>query len=498
MTNLKQQAIRGGLAKICAQVANALLRLGSLMVLARLLDPVDFGLVGMVTAVTGVLSFLREFGLSTASVQREKITEEQMSTLFWINILVGGLLGLVSLAVAPLVVAFYHEPRLSMITVALGAGFVFNAAGVQHSALLQRRFRFTALAVIEVFSLLVSSVVSVIMAIRGWGYWALVAWSVTLPLASTVLIWVCAAWIPGPPRRGTGMRSMMRFGGTVTLNSMVVYAAYNIDQVLLGRFWGAQVTGIYGRAYQLINLPTSNLNLSVGAVTFPILSRVQNDPQRLRRYFLKAYASVLSVTIPVVVACALFAHDLIFVMLGAKWNDSVPIFRLLTPMALAFALINPSGWLLVSLGMVGRSLKLAFVIAPLVAAGCVLGVPYGPEGVAIGFSTAMVLWVVPHLLWVFHGTVVSYRDVRTVVGRPLLSGLAGGIAASVFVMPLADSMSPFLRLALGCTVLFGVYTWTLLVAMAQKPFFLDLLRGVRATSAGEAVRRPRETARAVT
>src|SRR5262245_36486979 len=239
MNNFKERAIRGGLAKICAQVANVLLRLGSLMVLARLLSPFDFGLVGMVTAVTGVLSYFREFGLSTVSVQRASISEEQMSTLFWVNMLVGVLLALVSLAVAPFVVTFYHEPRLFMVTLALAAGFLFNALGVQHNALLQRRLRFTTLAVIEIGSLLTSSVVSVLMAVSGWGYWALVAWSVSLPLASTIFTWFCARWVPGRPRRGTGLGSMIRFGGIVTVNSAVVYAAYNVDKILLGRFWGA-------------------------------------------------------------------------------------------------------------------------------------------------------------------------------------------------------------------------------------------------------------------
>jgi O-antigen/teichoic acid export membrane protein len=485
MKDLKERAVRGGVAKVCAQIANLLLRVGSLMVLARLLNPTDFGLVGMVTAVTGVLSYFREFGLSTVSVQRATISEEQMSTLFWVNLLVGAVLMLVSLAVAPFVVAFYNEPRLFAVTLALAAGFVFNAAGVQHNALLQRRLRFTALASIEILSLLASSVVSVIMAIRGWGYWALVAWSVTLPLASTLFTWLCARWIPGRPRRGTGLGSMMRFGGTVTLNSMVVYAAYNVDKILLGRFWGAEITGIYGRAYQLINLPTDNLNLSVGAVTFPILSRVQDDPQRLRAYFLKAYALVLSVSIPVAVACALFANDLISVMLGPKWHDAVPVFRLLAPTVVAFAVINPTGWLLVSLGMVGRSLKIALVIAPLIVTGCLIGLPYGPKGVAVGFSSAMVLWVVPHLFWVFHGTVVSYRDVLTVVSRPLLSGVAGALAAMAFILFAAASLSPFVRLLLGCTILFGVYAWILLFVMAQKPFYLDLLRTLRTRSSEE-------------
>jgi PST family polysaccharide transporter len=391
----------GGVAKFGAQAANFLLRMGSLMILARLLQPTDFGLVGMVTAFTGVLGLFREFGLSTASIQRVSITEEQISTLFWINILVGAVMAAICFATAPIMSAFYNEPRLFMVTAVLAVGFLFNAAGVQHSALLQRQLRFSALATIEVLSLLTSTVISVGLAFGGAGYWALVAWSVTSPFALTVLSWIVTGWMPGRPRAGTGMRSLMRTGGTITLNSLVVYVAYNFDKVLIGRFCGAEITGIYGRAYQLVTLPNDYFNLAAGAVVFPVLSRVQGDASRLRNYFLKSYSLVLAVTVPVAIGCAIFAKDLIVVLLGPQWLDAVPIFRLLTPTILIFALINPTGWLLVALGMVGRSLKLALVIAPLVITGCIIGLPYGPRGVALGFSTAMSIWVIPTCFGVF-------------------------------------------------------------------------------------------------
>lgn len=479
MNDLKQVAIRGGVAKIVAQGANFALRIGSLMILARLLSPVDFGLVGMVTAVTGVLSLFREFGLSTASVQRAEINEGQISTLFWINLAVGGVLGALALAIAPLVAAFYHEPRLFSVTIVLAAGFIFNGAGVQHSALLQRQLRFTTIAGIEIASLLTSSVISIVMALRGYGYWALVAWSVTLPVASTIFMWLQTGWFPGRPRLGTGMRSMMGFGTIVTLNYLVVHVAYNLDKVLLGRFFGAEITGIYGRAYQLVTLPTDNLNSAVGSVAFPVMSRIQDQPERLRSYFLKAYSLVLAVTIPITLVAGLFASDLVAVVFGPQWGDTVPVFRLLVPTILVFALINPTGWLMVSLGMVGRSLKIALVIAPVAISGYVIGLPYGPQGVALGFSVAMTLWVVPHLIWCFHGTAVSHRDVWSVVSRPLISGIVGAIAAFGTTFLVGSSLPALARLVFGSTVLFTVYSWMLLIVMAQKPLYLDLLRSLK-------------------
>lgn len=483
MNDFKGLALRGGVVKVGAKAADFLLKMGSLMVLARLLEPTDFGIVGMVTAITGVLSLFKEFGLSVATIQRATITDEQTSTLFWINIVVGAILGIASLAIAPLVAAFYHEPQLSLVMIVLGSGFVFNAAGVQHSALLQRQMRFTALAVIEVLSLLISSAISIAMATRGYGYWALVAWSVTLPLASTLLTVFQSGWIPGRPRLNTGMRSMMRFGGIVTLNGLVVYVAYNLDKILLGRFWGAEVVGIYGRAYQLVTLPTDYLNGATGSVAIPVLSRLQDDPERLRNYFLKGYSLVLALTIPITVACALFANELILVIFGPKWNDAIPIFRLLAPTILVFALINPTGWLLVALGMVGRSLKIALAIAPLVITGCVIGLPYGAKGVAFGYSAALMLWVVPHLLWCFHGTVVSFRDVLLVASRPFISGIVGGSCAFGVLFFVGPSVSALATLLLGGTVLIAVYVWMLLFVMGQKALYLDLLLSLRSRSA---------------
>jgi O-antigen/teichoic acid export membrane protein len=479
MKDLKERTIRGGFARLCAQAATFLLRVVSLMVLARLLGPQDFGLVGMVTAFTGVLNLFRDFGLSSAAVQRTTVTNEQISTLFWINLLVGGLIGLVAVAMAPGISAFYHEPRLLAVTTVLAAGFLFNAAGVQHSVLLQRQMRFTALAVIGVVSLIVGTAIAIGGAKCGYGYWALVAMTVSLPLTSTVGLWLTSGWVPGMPRRRTGVRSMMRFGGTVTINGLVAYVAYNAEKVLIGRFWGADAIGIYGRAYQLVNIPTDNLNSAVGEVAFSALSRLQDDPRRLRSYFLKGYSLVLAMTLPITIACALFADDVVVVLLGPKWTEAAVILRLLAPTILIFALINPLGWLLFSQGMVKRSLKIALVFAPTIIGGYLIGVRYGPKGVAFAYSAVLTLWAVPFIAWCVHGTVVSLRDILLTVSRPLASAvLAGGLAFGVR-LTFGHLLSPLLQLVLECSVLLVTFLVLLLFVAGQKSLYLDLLRGLK-------------------
>jgi O-antigen/teichoic acid export membrane protein len=482
LQDLKERTIRGGFARLCAQAANFLLRLGSLMILARLLGPKDFGLVGMVTAFTGILSLFRDFGLSSATIQRANVTDEQISTLFWMNLLVGALLGFVSIVSAPLIASFYHEPRLTAVTMALAAGFVFNAAGVQHGALLQRQMRFTALAVINTVGLLVGTAIAIGGALAGYGYWALVAMSVMSPLVGSIGYWIAADWIPGAPRRRTGIRSLVRFGGTITLNGLVAYVAYNLEKVLLGRFWGADAIGLYGRAYQLSNIPTENLNSAVGEVAFSALSRVQDDPPRLKSYFLKGYSLVVALTIPITIVCAFFADDVILVLLGPQWKAAVAIFRLLAPTMLVFAIINPLGWLLYSLGLVDRSLKIALVFAPTIIIACVLGLPYGPKGVAFAYSAAMALWVVPFVIWAVKDTVVSCWDIMVTAIRPLAAGvIAAGLAVSVR-FSYSRISSPLPRLALESSILMLAYLAVLLFATGQRSLYLDLIRGLKASS----------------
>jgi PST family polysaccharide transporter len=150
----------------------------------------------------------------------------------------------------------------------------------------------------------------------------------------------------------------------------------------------------------------------------------------------------------------------------------------LTPTILVLALINPLAWLLFSLGLVGRSLRVALVISPIVLVAYVVGLPHGPNGVAFAYSTAMTLWLVPHIIWCTHGTMITLRDILRVAGRFLLAAAVAAVVALVAQTWLAQLRLPILRLAVGGTILTGTYVWTLLYALGQKNVYLDLARGL--------------------
>lgn len=474
--DLKGKAARGALVSTIGQGGSFVLRMGSMVVLSRLLVPADFGLVGMATVWTGFLDLFRDAGLSMATIQRVTITCAQISTLFWINVAVGASLAAICAAMAPLLTTFYHEPRLLLVTVAIGAGFLVSGAAAQHRALLTRDMRFTLLTIIDVGSLFVSVACGIAMAWAGLGYWSLVGMAVSLNVVTIVGLWITSGWVPGPPQRGVGVRSMLKFGGTVTSNNVVAYIAYNADKALLGRVWGADILGIYSRAYQLINVPTASLNSAISQVAFPVLSRLQDDPERLKNYFLKSYALFLSLVLPISMGCALFAEDIISVFLGPKWGEAAPVFRMLAPAIFAFKLINPFGWFMQATGRAARSLYMGLVLAPVVILGYVAGLPYGATGVAAGFSVGTLLLVVPIIFWSTRGSSITFVETFRVISRPFLSILIGaGVALAIwpFIRPLA---SPLLRLLVANGIMFSVYGVLLWFVMGQKEVYLGLLK----------------------
>jgi len=476
-------ALRGGLAKLFGQGGIFAARLAFMVIVARILAPEDFGLVAMVTAVTAVLEIFATAGLSVASVQRATITDAQISTLFWVNLLVGALLSLLCLAIAPLVVAFYQEPRLFWVTAAMGVGFFFNAAGVQHLALLQRQLRYTTMATIEFLSHLASLSLGVGVALAGYGYWALVCAVVATPTIVTISVWAVTAWVPGFPSRMAQVRSLLHFGGTVTSSGLVAYLTFNFDKFILGRVWGASALGHYAVSSQLLNTPTANINMAIGSVMFAVLSRLQDDQARFKTYFLNAYALIVSLMLPITIFAGVFPEEIITVVLGPQWTESVPIFRLLVPAVLVLGLIYPLAWFLWSRGHHVRALKMSLVIAALVITGCLVGLPYGPEGVAVGFSAAMVLWLLPHVTWTLRGSPVTPLELFGAAGRPALSAcVAAGVALLVqsYLSPLEPE---FLRLALAGGVMAAVYPCMLLFVLGQKDLYVDLLKTIRTSSA---------------
>lgn len=334
--------------------------------------------------------------------------------------------------------------------------------------------RFLTYAKIELLSLTISSVAAVAMALLGFRYWALVSMPVVGSMASVAGVWFANPWIPGLPRRGSGVLPMLQFGWKATCDNLATFLGANSDNILLGRFWGADALGLYGRAFNLATLPVNQLTAATSGVAFSALSRIQNDAERFAKSFLKAYSLLLSLTIPIIICCALFAEEIVHVLLGAKWTEAGPIFRLLTPTSLVLALASPFHLLVQSTGRMGRSLSISVATTPVVIVGILLGLSHGPKGVALGYSLAAMLIIIPIAAWSKLDTRITWADLWRASRPALLSGLLAGAIGLIVKITLDGATAPILHLLFGVGVVFGVYAWALLIVMGQKNLYMDL------------------------
>jgi PST family polysaccharide transporter len=356
-----------------------------------------------------------------------------------------------------------------------GVAFAINGLASQHQALLARRMQFATVAKIDVLSLTMSSAAGVVMALLGWRYWALVGMALVASIVNAVAVWLAIPWVPARPRLRCGVRSMLHFGWMATCNNFVVFFAWNSDNILIGRFWGAEALGLYGRAFQLVTLPILQLNAAISGVAFSALSRLQDDAERLERSFLKGYSLLLSLTIPTTISFALFSEEIVHVVLGAKWMDVAPILRLLVPAALIFALANPFSLLVISTGRARRALRMSAATTPLVIVGIALGLSHGPRGVALGYSLAMALLVFPIVSWSKRGTKITWADLWMTCKKHLVSGLMAGTIGLIVKIALGGAVAPIPHLLIEFGFVFGMYAWTFLIVLKNKDLFMDLL-----------------------
>jgi O-antigen/teichoic acid export membrane protein len=400
LTNLKGRTISSGVVTISAQGGKFLLNLLSTMILARLLTPGDFGLVAMVTTVTGFLRVFKDAGLSIATVQREKITHAQVSNLFWVNIAVSTLGTLIVAASAPVVARFYHNPRLIPITLLLSTTFLISGSTAQHQALLKRQMRFKALAMIEVGSMAVGILVGVLMATLGYRYWSLVGSSLAMEIAGLLLTWSVSRWRPQLPTRYSGTAPLLMFGAHRTAGDFIISLARGSDNLLIGRFYGAASVGLYSRASALLITPLQQFLSPINAVFIPTLSLLQSQPERYRSTFLRLYDAIALTGFAFTGLFLALAHPLTLVLLGPKWEQAAVIFGGFTVAALCVPLANVCTWLFTSQGR-GRDILIAQLInACAMVMSFIAGLPYGPVGVAIAFSASGLLIRLPVLYYI--------------------------------------------------------------------------------------------------
>lgn len=351
-TGMKARAVKSAGITLAAQGVKLILQLGSVAILARLLQPSDFGLIAMVTVFTGLALQFMEGGLSMATIQRDQITHAQVSNLFWVNGALGTGLCLLGILISPLVATIYDEPRLTMVMAAMSLTFLIGGLSVQHDALLRRQMRFKAISVIDIVSMASGISAGIAAALSGLEYWALVISPITTFATKTVMRWLSARWVPSMMSRGSGVRPLLGFGANLTSANFIGYMATNLTPFAIGFIGGAQSLGLFNRANMLTSIPSSQMLPPVMNVLQPTLARVAHDPQRLRSTIKSIMGKLVLGTMFVTLTMAVLADWIVQLFLGSGWNGAVPIFRMLA----VFSLVEPiAGFLAVSLVAIGNA-----------------------------------------------------------------------------------------------------------------------------------------------
>ena len=467
---------------MAAQGMKFVLNLAGTVVLARLLTPDDYGLFGMVMVVVGFAEMFKDAGLSMATVQKDQISHEQISTLFWLNLMISTFLGICVMLASPLVARFYGRPELTTVTSALAISFIIGGLIVQHQALLIRHMYFDRIASIQILSQIVSLGVTIVLALLGWGYWALIGGTITSSLVNIPLTLFFCPWVPGCMKKGTGVRKMLKFGGHLTGFNIMNYFARNMDNILVGKLLGADALGFYAKAYQILMLPINMLSGPLGVVAVPTLSRLATDPQKLHRYYLHILYMLSLVGAPVATVSYVASKDIIHILLGPSWYPVVDVFKLLAIGGLVQPLYFTQSWLHVAMGRAERVFIWGLIGSSIIVGSFVIGLQWGVKGVALCYSIAIYITTIASLKYAGNSAGLSLRKMVAVVIRPLTACVFSAFITLKILFFWGGALSSWNSLALSLILFIVLYTAFLtLFYRGFKPLFdlmaiVDLLK----------------------
>jgi O-antigen/teichoic acid export membrane protein len=470
---------RGGVVTILAHGLKFLVSIIATAVLARLLTPGDYGLIGMVAVATNFVAIFKDLGLSFATVQKAEINSDQITTLFWINVLLSAGITILMVAFAPAVAWFYGEPRLTGITIVTSFGFVLGGLAVQHEALLKRQMRFFALSAIAFASMTAGYIVGIVLAWYGIRYWALVFSQLALLATNLLGVWIWCGWRPGWPRINSGIRSMLTFGGNITGYALVNYISNNSDYILIGRFWGSKALGFYNKAAQVLGLPTDQINEPLASVAIPALSRLTHSSERYLQAYLRIMQKVLLLTMPAITLMIAAADWLILIVLGPQWSETAHIFMWMGIAGLFQPLISTAGWLFVSQGRARHMLNWSIINWPISILAIIAGLPWGPVGVAASYSVTKFLILNPLLYWY----VGREGPVRTRDFYRLMAPFTLASASSLFTCFILRRLVPISTPVVGLFACAAVVAFTTLLVLLLVPSgrsaLLDVMHSLR-------------------
>jgi PST family polysaccharide transporter len=442
------------------------------IVLARLVGPEAFGIVAQAVVYIGIVGLLLDQGFSSALIQRPKVEPDMPGVVVSVNLAVGGLLTVATLAVAPLWASFMSTPQLTLVLAVLAPSLLIRAASITPRAMLMRTMQFRKIGIADVASAMVGGVLGVVAAILGASYWALVVQIVSTDVV-VVLVLLAVGAGNRPNLRMGRLREIAAFSWRAFAAGLLINSvSRNIDNLLVGRFQGPSALAFYGLAYRLLLLPVQLASTTIGGVLFPAFSRLAHDLAALRAELGRATRALAALALPAMALVAAAAPQLVLLLFGNQWTPAVPIVQVLAMAGAMQAIYQPStAPLVLGLGHAKLNLRYAWLTTILATVGIVAGLPFGPLGVAVGYSSATAVTV--PVEWLIRRHLLGL-SVRAQIGA-LLPGLhvALWVAATYLLIAVAIPAHDPAVLALGApaATLIGLA----ILRLVHRPQLAELL-----------------------
>ncbi len=478
--SLKQAAIHSVKWNAISAVTTVGVQVARTIILARILEPRDYGLMGMLMVVMGFADAFCDAGITSSIIHRQVENRRTLSSLFWFNLGTGITVYFVLLALTPLVVWYYHEPVLAALSAVLFLSVIFRSLGRQFEAILAKDLKFKQIARVEVVSSVLSLLIAIGFAEKGFGAWSLV-FSQVGKVGIQGLVQLSLNWKQHRPQfefHWSDVKPHVGFGLFQLGEMNVRYLAQRFDQLILARMLGAGALGYYNYAYQLVLLPINRINPIVTRVAFPVFAKIQNDQERLRDLYMRVIHLLSIVNAPALVFMAVLAPRFVPLLLGDKWIPSVQLIQLFSLVAFSRSIGSPLGSLLQAKGRpdlgLYQNIALMLLNLPITYIGIVKA---GAPGAILGLLLVQLIINVPSYFLIFRRLIGScgWRFTRS-WSFPLLAASLSGVVVAVMDQFLLQGLSSWVILCLDCLaglVLYGGITYWM------EPDILEQIQKIR-------------------
>jgi lipopolysaccharide exporter len=449
---LRSQTFSGVRWTTFSSLGRTALQIVQVAILARLLTPADFGLFAVVLAIMAFLQIFADAGISNAIIHYQDITQKQLSSLYWLNVSASLLLATLVAVTSPWLSNWYHEPLLQYLLMLAATTLVASSLGQQIKVVAQKNLLFAKLAKVELIAAFFGFIAAICLAWLDAGVFSMIIGSLVTAVISSLLLWALLSegWRPKLRLQLGEIRKFLKFGAYMVGNNLANTFNMQIDILLGTRLLGAQLIGMYSLPKELSLRIAGVINPIITQVGLPIMASAQGNTPLLKRIYLQTIRMTASINFPAYVSLAIFAPEIVRLILGEKWLPAIPLLQIFACWALLRSIGNPAGILLMARGRADLSFKWNMLLLLIMPPTIWIGSQFGIMGMAVAMATIGVVLYIPSWYFLIRplcGATLGEYSMQMAV--PLVLSILAGVISYLSVYFWEDNL---LRLSIGVPV----------------------------------------------